>query len=59
MISLADLFVEKLLDTETGSPADAVFRKAGYVEVGKVPGYGMSPTGELKDGTFFYKDLRQ
>ncbi|OAA61435.1 Acyl-CoA N-acyltransferase [Cordyceps fumosorosea ARSEF 2679] len=46
-----------LLDTETGSAAEAVYRKLGYTEVGKIPGYGISPTGELKGGTFFYKDL--
>ncbi|OAA47743.1 Acyl-CoA N-acyltransferase [Metarhizium rileyi] len=47
-----------LLDTEADSVAEAVFRKLGYVELGRVPGYGMSPAGELKDGTFFYKQLR-
>lgn len=69
MISFSSLFrfsIEQcadaplqLLDTETGSPAEAVFRKLGYSELGKIPAYGLSPTGELKDGTFFYKDLRQ
>lgn len=47
-----------LLDTETGSSAEAIYKKLGYVEVGRVPAYGMSPTGELKDGTFLYKQLR-
>ncbi|OAQ63213.1 GCN5-related N-acetyltransferase (GNAT) domain-containing protein [Pochonia chlamydosporia 170] len=46
-----------LLDTETGSAAEAVYRKLGYVELGRVPGYGMSPAGAMKDGTFFYKQL--
>ncbi|UNI21775.1 hypothetical protein JDV02_007731 [Purpureocillium takamizusanense] len=46
-----------VLDTETGSPAEALFRKLGYTELGKIPKYGLSPTGELKDGTFFYKQL--
>ncbi|KAJ4164597.1 hypothetical protein LMH87_006265 [Akanthomyces muscarius] len=46
-----------LLDTETGSPAEAVYKKLGYTQVGKIPNYGISPTGELKDGTFFYKDI--
>ena len=45
------------LDTETGSLAEAVYAKLGYTEMGKIPKYGMSPTGELKDGTFFYKQL--
>ncbi|EFY98431.1 hypothetical protein MHUMG1_04839 [Metarhizium humberi] len=47
-----------LLDAETNSAAEAVYRKFGYVELGRVPGYGMSPTGELKDATFFYKQLQ-
>ncbi|GJN66906.1 GCN5-related N-acetyltransferase (GNAT) domain-containingprotein [Purpureocillium lilacinum] len=46
-----------MLDTETGSPAEALFKKLGYTELGKIPKYGLSPTGELKDGTFFYKQL--
>ncbi|CEJ84514.1 hypothetical protein VHEMI03498 [[Torrubiella] hemipterigena] len=46
-----------LLDTETDSPAEAVYTKLGWTELGKVPKYGISPTGELKDGTFFYKQL--
>ncbi|KAM0458141.1 hypothetical protein ACHAPV_001513 [Trichoderma viride] len=47
-----------LLDTESGSQAEAVFKTLGYTELGKVPGYGMSPAGGLKDGTFFYKTLQ-
>ncbi|KAH7165496.1 acyl-CoA N-acyltransferase [Dactylonectria macrodidyma] len=47
-----------LLDTESGSVAEEVFRKFGYVELGQIPKYGLSPTGELKDGTFFYKHLQ-
>ncbi|ATY65147.1 Acetyltransferase [Cordyceps militaris CM01] len=46
-----------LLDTETGSPAEAVYKKLGYTEMGRIPGYGISPTGDLKEGTFFYKDI--
>ncbi|KAJ4189679.1 N-acetyltransferase domain-containing protein [Fusarium falciforme] len=47
-----------LLDTEAGSVAEEVYRKFGYVELGQIPRYGLSPTGELKDGTFFYKHLQ-
>lgn len=47
-----------LFDTETGSAAEAVFRKLGWVESGRVPAYGLGPTGELKDGVFFYKHLQ-
>lgn len=46
-----------MLDTETGSPAEELYRKLGYTELGTIPKYGISPTGELKDGTFFYKQL--
>ncbi|EQL00323.1 hypothetical protein G6O67_000797 [Ophiocordyceps sinensis] len=46
-----------LLDTETDSPAEAVCKKLGYTEMGRIPKYGMSPSGELKDGTFLYKHL--
>jgi hypothetical protein len=37
--------------------AEQVYKKLGYVEIGQVPNYGMSPSGELKGGTFFYKQL--
>lgn len=48
-----------MLDTETGSPAEDIYRKLGYTEIGKIPKYGISPaTGELKDETFFYKSLQ-
>ncbi|KAM3542422.1 hypothetical protein ARSEF1564_004640 [Beauveria bassiana] len=46
-----------LLNTETGSPAEAIYKRLGYTEVGKVPNHGISPTGELKASTFFYKDI--
>ncbi|KAM0555460.1 hypothetical protein ACHAO7_003087 [Fusarium culmorum] len=46
-----------LLETETGSLGGEVFKNLGYVELGQIPKYGLSPTGELKDGTFFWKHL--
>ncbi|VUC23077.1 unnamed protein product [Clonostachys rosea] len=45
------------LDTESGSLAESVFSKLGYTEVGSIPKYGLSPSGEFKDVTFFYKSL--
>lgn len=45
------------LDTESGSLAESVFSKLGYTEVGRIPKYGLSPSGEFKDVTFFYKSL--
>ncbi|CCF45594.1 acetyltransferase [Colletotrichum higginsianum] len=32
-----------MLDTEAGSPAEDIYRKFGYVEVGRIPNYGISP----------------
>jgi len=46
-----------MVDTETGSPAEEIYKKFGYVEVGKIPNYSISPDGELKNETFFYKQL--
>ncbi|TDZ22680.1 Acetyltransferase [Colletotrichum sidae] len=48
-----------MLDTEAGSPAEDVFRKFGYIEVGRIPNFGVSPAvpRQLKDEVFFYKQL--
>lgn len=45
------------LNTETDSAADYLYKKAGYVELGKVPDYGLNPTGVLRSGTFYWKKL--
>lgn len=50
-----------MTDTETGSLAEQVYKKLGFIEVGKIPKYGLSPNsapGELKEETFFYKQLK-
>lgn len=46
------------LDTVTGSPADAFYRSLGWREAGAIPGYALSPHGELQSATYFWKDLR-
>ncbi|KAK0627506.1 hypothetical protein B0T14DRAFT_563309 [Immersiella caudata] len=46
-----------LVDTETGSVAEAAFKKFGYVEVGKIPAYSRALPNGKKGETFFYKDL--
>ena len=46
-----------LLDTETGSSADTLYRNLGWKEVGKVPRHALSPSGELRATTYFYKEL--
>lgn len=46
-----------VLDTVTGSPAEALYRKRGWVEVGPVPDYALFPDGSPCSTTFFYKSL--
>ncbi|KAK4545128.1 hypothetical protein LTR36_003679 [Oleoguttula mirabilis] len=47
------------LDTTVGSGAEFVYPKLGYKELGVVPNYGVDPKGNLVDGMYFYKDLRE
>ncbi|RDA88091.1 hypothetical protein CP532_5280 [Ophiocordyceps camponoti-leonardi (nom. inval.)] len=54
---MAAVEAEALLDTESDSAAEAFYRKLGYLELGRMPMYGISPSGDLRDGTFFYKHL--
>ncbi|MEV7683617.1 GNAT family N-acetyltransferase [Streptomyces sp. NPDC088341] len=46
-----------LLDTETGSPAETLYRSAGWTVIGVVPGHAADPGGTLRPTTFLYKDL--
>jgi GNAT superfamily N-acetyltransferase len=46
-----------LLDTETGSPAEHLYRRAGWTSYGVVPRYASDPSGALRDCTFFSKEL--
>jgi GNAT superfamily N-acetyltransferase len=46
-----------VLDTVTGSPADALYRQLGWVEVGPVPDYALFPDGTPCSTTFFYRAL--
>jgi GNAT superfamily N-acetyltransferase len=46
-----------LLDTETGSEAERLYRGAGWTEVGVVPDYAADPAGVLRPTTFFYKSV--
>ncbi|MFE4369445.1 GNAT family N-acetyltransferase [Streptomyces sp. NPDC056835] len=46
-----------LLDTETGSPAETLYRSSGWTAVGTVPGHAADPAGTLRPTTFFYKEL--
>ncbi|GGO97908.1 GNAT family N-acetyltransferase [Wenjunlia tyrosinilytica] len=46
-----------LLDTETGSAAEHLYRSAGWVRYGIVPDYAADPAGSLQDCSFYYKQL--
>jgi GNAT superfamily N-acetyltransferase len=44
-----------LLDAETGSAGDRLYRSCGWIEYGRVPGHAFRPDGRLAETTFFYK----
>ncbi|MCM2415542.1 GNAT family N-acetyltransferase [Streptomyces sp. RKAG290] len=44
-----------VLDTESGSAAERLYRSAGWTECGSVPDYAGDPAGVLKPTTFYYK----
>ncbi|MGW7050089.1 GNAT family N-acetyltransferase [Streptomyces sp. NPDC054887] len=46
-----------LLDTEGSSPAERLYRSAGWTHYGTVPDYAADPAGTLKACSFFYKRL--
>lgn len=46
-----------LLDTQTGSHADRVYRHVGWKRVGEVPGHAADPDGKLQATTIFFKQL--
>lgn len=46
-----------MLDTETGSPAEALYARRGWTSIGVVPGHAAAPSGEPRPTTFFYKSL--
>jgi GNAT superfamily N-acetyltransferase len=46
-----------VLDTVPDTAADRLYRRLGWVEVGRVPGYALWPDGRPCDTTFFYKQL--
>ncbi|MCU1394518.1 MAG: ttr [Ilumatobacteraceae bacterium] len=55
--ALADGRTLLMLDTETDSAGDALYRANGWVDFGIVPDHARTPDGELKPTTFFYKHL--
>ncbi|AEN08552.1 MULTISPECIES: GNAT family N-acetyltransferase [unclassified Streptomyces] len=44
-----------VLDTETGSLAEELYRSAGWTECGSIPAYAGDPSGALKATTFYYR----
>ncbi|MEV0223857.1 GNAT family N-acetyltransferase [Streptomyces sp. NPDC050704] len=43
------------LDTETDSPAESLYRSAGWTRAGVIPDYARTPSGVLHPTTIFYK----
>jgi GNAT superfamily N-acetyltransferase len=46
-----------MLDTESGSAGELLYRAAGWIEAGQVPDHSFRPDGQLAATTFFYKAL--
>lgn len=46
-----------MLDTETGSAGDRLYRRCGWTALGIVPGHAFRPDGRLAETTVFYKQL--
>lgn len=46
-----------LLDTQTGSAGDRLYRSCGWTEIGSIPGHALTPDGRLAETTLFYKAL--
>ncbi|MFG2957815.1 GNAT family N-acetyltransferase [Streptomyces sp. NPDC048291] len=45
------------LDTETDSPAERLYRAAGWTRAGVIPDYALDPTGVLRPTTLYYKHV--
>ena len=46
-----------MLDTETGSAGDLLYRSCGWTECGRVPEHSFRPDGRPAETTLFYKAL--
>ncbi|MFF9512232.1 GNAT family N-acetyltransferase [Streptomyces sp. NPDC014724] len=44
-----------VLDTESGSPAERLYRSADWTECGSIPDYAADPAGTLKPTTLYWK----
>lgn len=45
------------LDTQSGSAGDRLYTAGGWVRVGEIPGFALTPAGNLCATTVFYKQL--
>ncbi|MGW7280231.1 GNAT family N-acetyltransferase [Streptomyces sp. NPDC054844] len=45
------------LDTETGSPAEHLYRSTGWTRAGTIPGYAADPGGQLRPTTLYFKQV--
>jgi len=50
-------FTLLVLDTKRGDAAEILYRRAGWTEVGVIPGYALNPDGSLCDTVVFYKNI--
>lgn len=46
-----------VLDTATGSPAEAIYPRLGWIRAGIIPDYALWPDGGYCDTTIFYKRI--
>ena len=46
-----------VLDTATGSPAEAIYPRLGWIRTGIIPDYALWPDGGYCDTTIFYKRI--
>jgi hypothetical protein len=46
-----------VLDTVSGSDAERLYHRLGWVRVGEIPGYALWPDGRPCPTTYFYRQL--
>ncbi|WP_433772325.1 N-acetyltransferase family protein [Bacillus wiedmannii] len=46
-----------VLDTREGDPSNRLYKSLDYQESGKIPGYAISPSGELDATVIYYKRI--
>ncbi|MCW1970992.1 MAG: GNAT family N-acetyltransferase [Anaerolineae bacterium] len=46
-----------VLDTDAGSNAEKLYQKLGYLRIGEIPQYALSPDGTLHGTAYYYKIL--